>query len=112
MDWPSVVISVGIGILLLLYVVPAVSATLLLMRSDFFEPWQRAAQLAIVWLVPILGVAVVVAVLVPHVPRRREPLPWLQYFILGGFMSAAQQEVGGDSSGGDGSEMVGSDDPY
>lgn len=111
MDWPSIVVAVGIGLLLLLYVVPAVSATILLLRSDFFEPWQLAAQLAIVWLVPILGVAVVVTVLAPHLPRRRESLPWLQYFILGGFVSAAQHEAGGDSSGGSDNELGGSDDP-
>jgi hypothetical protein len=105
MDWPSVVISVGLGLLLLLYVVPGVSATILLMRSDFFESWQRAVQLAIIWCLPILGAAVVVTILAPHVPRRRESLPWLQYFILGGFVSSMRHESGSDSTDGESNDL-------
>lgn len=94
MDWLSIVTGLGIAGLALLYLIPAVSMTRLLLHSEFFDPWQTRIQLVLIWLLPILGSALVAAVLLPHIPRKREHVPWLELFIFAAFVSSIEQEYG------------------
>src|SRR5712664_3279650 len=55
----TVVASVGIGLTVLLNLV----ATVMLVRSDFETPLQRAIQLAFIWVVPFVGTIIVIAIL-------------------------------------------------
>jgi hypothetical protein len=60
MNWQTLIVALSLVGLFLLYLIPAISVTRQLLASDFFDPWQVRMQLLIVWLVPILGTALVV----------------------------------------------------
>ncbi len=64
-----VVASVGLALLVLLNIV----ATVLVARSDFETPLQKVLQLILVWVVPVVGSTIVIAVLVgaPSDRKRR-----------------------------------------
>ena len=49
-----------------------IKATLVVLRDDISEPDQRIAQLALVWLLPILGTIIVFAVHRPTEPPSRK----------------------------------------
>ncbi len=55
----TVVASVVLALVVLLNLV----ATVMLVRSDFETPLQKALQLALVWIVPCVGSIIVIAVL-------------------------------------------------
>lgn len=56
------------GLLLAVVLAMSIKATLMVLRDDLSEPAQRTAQLALVWLLPIVGPIIVFAV---H--RTKEP---------------------------------------
>lgn len=58
-----------IGVLALLYVYSAAVASWHLRNTTYFTRGQKLAQLAIVWLLPIIGVAFVLSMLGPDVAR-------------------------------------------
>ena len=60
-------------------------------RSEFFEPWQKTAQYLIAWLLPIVGVALILHMLGPDVRKRRPGwVPLLEPLVLASFgISAA-----------------------
>jgi hypothetical protein len=64
------------------------------LHSDFFDPWQTRVQLLLIWLLPILGSALVAAVLLPHIPRKREHVSWLELFVFAAFVSSIEREYG------------------
>ena len=55
----TVVASVGLALVVLLNLV----ATVLIVRSDFETPLQKVLQLIFVWLIPLVGSTIVIAVL-------------------------------------------------
>lgn len=93
MDWPKIIGLIGLVILCLLYLVPAISVSRLLIASDFFDPWQTRMQLLIIWLIPILGSAVVAAMLLPHIRIKRSRVPWLELLLFSAFVSSVNQYV-------------------
>jgi hypothetical protein len=60
------------GLLLVLVLAMSIKATLIVWRDDLSEPAQRIAQLALVWLLPILGPIIVFAVHRPKEPPSRK----------------------------------------
>lgn len=90
-----------IGVLALLYVYSAAVASWHLRNTTYFTRGQKLAQLAIVWLLPIIGVAFVLSMLGPE-ERKRRPgwFPLLEPFILAVFIhsaSGAADEVSHDN---------------
>lgn len=94
MNWPTIIAVCGFAGLFLLYIIPAVSVTRRLLGSDFFDPWQTRMQLLIIWFVPILGSALVAAMLLPHIQFKRGRIPLLELLVLSAFVSSLNQ---GDS---------------
>lgn len=72
-----------ISLLVVFYVYSAAVASWHLRNATYFTGGQRLAQLAMVWLLPIVGVAIVLSMLVPE-ERKRRPgwVPLLEPFIL------------------------------
>jgi len=77
------------------YLVMAVGVTRLVARSDHFDSRQKLFQYLIIWLVPILGAAFVVAVLGPDIPRRRQPgfISLAEAIFVSAFLSSAQDAL-------------------
>lgn len=48
-------------------------ASVRIVRSDAYTPWQKAAQVLIIWVIPIVGAIVVLSVLKATVPPRGYP---------------------------------------
>lgn len=94
MNWVSVVTVLGIPGLALLYLILSISMTRVILHSDFFDPWQKRVQLSLIWLLPILGSALAAAVLLPHSPRKREHVPWLELLIFAAFVSSIERAYG------------------
>ena len=110
---------VGLLVLLLvvIHVYSAAVATWHLTHTEYFSQAQKFAQLAIVWLLPIIGVAFVLSVLGPE-ERKRRPgwVPLLEPLILAAFIhsgsgtgddvshhSASTESAPSHDGGGDGS---------
>lgn len=90
-----------IALLVLFYVYSAAVASWHLRNAIYFTRGQKLAQLAIVWLLPIFGVAFVLSMLGPE-ERKRSPgwVPLLEPFILAVFIhstSGAADDVSHDS---------------
>jgi hypothetical protein len=108
---PAIVGLSVLAVLALFHVVTAVGMTRLLAASHYFDRWQKVAQGAIIWLIPILGTAVVATVLAPEIKVKRKGVPWLPYVLFAAFVSSANEAVetsgadggtnSGDSAGGD-----------
>jgi hypothetical protein len=91
MTWPTIIAVCGFVVFFLIYIIPAVSVTCRLLGSDFFDPWQTRMQLLIVWFVPILGAALVAAMLLPHIQVKRGRIPLLELLVLSAFVSSLNQ---------------------
>jgi uncharacterized membrane protein YgcG len=63
---PTVVASVGLGLVVLLNLV----ATTFIARSEFETPLQKMLQLIFVWAVPLVGSIIIIAVLKVTRPER------------------------------------------
>jgi hypothetical protein len=83
-------IGLLIALLVLFYVYSAAVASWHLRNATYFTRGQKLAQLAIVWLLPIVGVAFVLSMLGPE-ERNRRPgwIPLLEPFILAVFIHSA-----------------------
>ncbi len=59
-------------------------------KSDYFEPAQKYAQYAIIWLIPIIGAALVLHILAPCIRQQRGPewIPWVDYLLIANFVSS------------------------
>lgn len=79
-----------VALLVLVYVYSAAVATWHLGNTSYFTNGQKLAQLAMIWLLPILGVAIVLSMLAPE-ERKRRPgwVPLLEPFILAMFIHSA-----------------------
>jgi hypothetical protein len=77
-------------VLLVLYVYSGAVATWHLNRSEYFTPFQKKAQLVLIWGLPIIGVAIVLQVLGPD-ERKVRPgwVPILEPLVLAAFMQSA-----------------------
>ena len=93
MNWQTLIVALSLVGLFLLYLIPAISVTRQLLASDFFDPWQMRMQLLIVWLVPILGTALVAAMLFPHISVKRGHTPLLELLVLSAFVSPSDKLV-------------------
>src|SRR5271156_3724210 len=72
MPW-IVMLAIGsLSLFAMVYVMICITITRHLRRSTMFDPHQKVMQLCIVWLVPILGPALVAAILLPEVRVRRQ----------------------------------------
>lgn len=79
-----------IALLVIFYVYSAAVASWHLRHTMYFTRGQKLAQLAMVWLLPIIGVAFVLSMLGPE-ERKRRPgwVPLLEPFILAAFIHSA-----------------------
>jgi len=90
----TIAIVIALLVLLTLHVYGAAFATWHLNKSSFFEPAQRYAQYAIMWLIPILGTAFVLNMLGNEVKYRRPGwIPWLDHILLATFVSSADSAI-------------------
>jgi hypothetical protein len=108
----SAVIGLSVlAVLGLFHVVTAIGMTRLLAASHYFDRWQKVAQGAIIWLIPILGTAVVATVLAPEIKVKRKGVPWLPYVLVAAFVSSASEavETAGSENGAASSEGAGGD---
>ena len=65
-----------------------------LSKSAYFEPGQKYAQYVIIWLLPIIGVAIVLNVLSSDVRYRRPGwVPWLDFLLVSSFVSSASAAI-------------------
>ena len=65
-------------------------------KSPYFEPGQKYAQYAVIWLLPIIGVAIMLHILSPDVRRRRPGwVPWLEFLLVAAFTSSATAAIDG-----------------
>lgn len=87
-----------------------------LSKPPYFDSSQKIAQYAIIWLIPVLGTALILNILGPEI-RRRYPgwIPWLDFMVVSFFVSSATEaiETSGDyehSASTDSSSTVSSDD--
>jgi hypothetical protein len=63
-------------------------------KSAYFEPKQKYAQYAIIWLLPIIGTAIVLHVLSPEVRHRRPGwIPWIDFLLIAAFVSSASSAI-------------------
>lgn len=89
----SIVIVIAL-VLLALHVYGAAFASWHLSKSPYFEPYQKYMQLAIIWLVPILGTAFILNILGPEVRQRRPGwIPWLDFMLVSAFASSATAAI-------------------
>ncbi|MDQ0045696.1 hypothetical protein [Variovorax boronicumulans] len=62
-------------------------ATVAMLRSDFYSPLQRRLQLALVWLIPVVGAACCISFASLHkrpIPRPDKNFPGPGFFQLPG----------------------------
>jgi Na+/H+ antiporter NhaD/arsenite permease-like protein len=87
-----------IALLVVFYVYSAAVASWHLRNTTYFTRGQKLAQLAIVWLLPIVGVAFVLSMLSPE-ERKRRPgwVPLLEPFILAVFIHSASSAAEGNA---------------
>lgn len=62
MSWHLIVLIVLVGL--------NIVATVKILRSDLLGPQQRALQILLVWLIPIVGATVCLMVNASHAPER------------------------------------------
>lgn len=55
--------TLALSVAVLILIIANVAVTMSIARTDVYTPNQKLAQLAIVWLLPILGAALIYAVL-------------------------------------------------
>lgn len=84
------IVGLLIALLALFYVYSAAVASWHLRNATYFTQGQKLSQLAMVWLLPIVGVAFVLSMLGPE-ERKRRPgwIPLLEPFILAVFIHSA-----------------------
>ena len=83
---------VSLAVLLILYLYGSAVATWQLNRSACFTPFQKKAQLVLIWALPIIGVAIVFQVLGPDEKKVRPGwVPLLEPLVLSAFMQSASE---------------------
>jgi len=86
----EIALFTALGLLVLFHVYAATFASWHVSKSTYFEPGQKYAQYAIIWLLPIIGVAIVLQVLSPDVrPRSPGWVPWFEFLLVAAFVSSA-----------------------
>jgi hypothetical protein len=100
-----------VALIVIWYVYGAAVASWHIANSEFFEPWQKVAQHLITWLLPVVGVAIILHTLGPDVRKRRPGwIPLLEPLVLAGFglsvSNAAPSDLQSDASSGAPSEST------
>jgi uncharacterized membrane protein YgcG len=95
-------VGVLLALLLVFFIYSAAVTTWLLAHSEYFSRGQKLAQVAIIWLLPVIGIAIVLSMLGPE-ERKRRPgwVPLLEPFILSTFIessSGGTEEASHDSA--------------
>lgn len=90
----EITILIALIFLAIFHVYMAAFTSWHLSKSAYFELGQKYAQYAIVWLIPILGVAFVLHVLSPEIRRRRPGwFPWFDFLLVSAFASSATASI-------------------
>jgi hypothetical protein len=93
-----------ITLLVVFYVYSSAVATWHLGHATYFTRFQKLAQLAIIWLLPVFGVAIVLHMLGPEVRKRRPGwVPLLEPLVLAVFIQSASSTT--DSGSNDGASL-------
>ena len=101
------VVWIVAGLLTLWQVYGAALASWHIARSEFFTPWQKTMQYLIAWLVPLVGVALILHMLGPEVRKRRPGwFPLLEPLVLAGFGVSGTEVIDSMASGELGSEST------
>mgnify|MGYP003394166101 CR=1 FL=1 len=94
MDTLVVIVALSIPLVLSLW------ATRLVLADDLTTHWQRASQLALIWLLPVIGAIIVLAVHRRAEPASRkyrtEPDPGDDYALSGKSVRATTEVLDGD----------------
>ena len=92
----TIVITATFAVLLFL----DVKASILVLREDELKPWQRATQLGLVWLVPLLGALLVLAIYRsekdPPLGHREFADPGDDFGASGGAVRKLREAIDGD----------------
>ncbi|MDK2126727.1 hypothetical protein [Parachitinimonas caeni] len=62
----------------------------LVLHSELFDPWQKRAQLLLIWCLPILGWGLILAALLPSRRAGRLFIPLEAFLLLAGTVSTLQ----------------------
>ncbi len=90
----EIAILIALVFLAVFHVYAAAFTSWHLSKSAYFEPRQKYAQYAIIWLLPIIGVAIVLNILSSDVRRRRPGwAPWLDFLLVSAFVSSASAAI-------------------
>jgi hypothetical protein len=90
-----------ITLLVVFYVYSSAVATWHLGHATYFTRFQKLAQLAIIWLLPVFGVAIVLHMLGPEVRKRRPGwVPLLEPLVLAVFIHSASSATDSVSNSG------------
>ena len=100
-----------IALLVLFYVYSAAVASWHVHKTAYFTRGQKLAQLVMIWLLPIIGVAFVLSMLGPE-ERKRRPgwVPLLEPFILAMFIHSASGATDDASHGSTSTDSTSSHD--
>ena len=94
----EIALFVALLLFLVLHLFAAAFTTWHLSKSTLFEPSQKMAHYAIVWLIPIVGVAIVLHILSPDLSPnilRRRPgwIPWCEFLLVSAFVSRVNVSI-------------------
>lgn len=83
----GILFFIAVAALAIVYIYMAAFTSWHVAKSDYFEPGQKYAQYAIIWLLPIIGAALVLHILAPDM-RRPSPgwIPWVDYLLVASFV--------------------------
>jgi hypothetical protein len=99
------VVWIVTGVLTLWHIYGAAVASWHIARSEFFAPWQKTMQYLIAWLLPLIGVALILNMLGPEVRKRRPGwFPLLEPLVLASFGISGTEVMDSMASGELGSE--------
>ncbi len=92
----EVAILIALVVVAVFFIYTAAFTSWQVAKSPYFEPRQKYAQYAIIWLLPIIGAAIVLHVLSPNVRRRRPGwVPWFEFLLVAAFTSSATEAIDG-----------------
>ena len=86
----NTIIVIALVLLITLHIYGASLASWHLSKSLYFDPWQKRAQYFIIWLIPVIGTALVLNMLAPEISKRSLGwIPWLDGLIISAFVISA-----------------------
>ncbi len=82
MSWVLLVVIGLVGLLTLAYLVAITLISRCVVTSEMFDRDQKAMQLCLIWLLPIIGPSLVFAVLLPDIRTRAVQVPLLEFLFI------------------------------